>query len=388
MPLFFIFMVVVVLAIHTYIGFRLIPAPRLGSRRKKMLWALIGLSAVSIPSTFIGGRFLDPGPLSTAMAWVGFTALGVMGIVAGLVVVRDLFLGGARLATRGADPSRREFLRRASSFGVLGLGGVITAEGFVSASRPPAVENVRVPVDGLPEALQGFRIAQISDTHLGPTLGRDFIADVVRRVNELEPDVIAFTGDLADGYVEHLREVVAPLRDLRAKHGVYFVTGNHEYYWRHAEWIGLIKELGLIVLTNEHRVIEVEDARLAVGGVPDARESQRFEGRASDPVRAFAGAEDADVKLMLAHRPKSLYGAQRAGVHLQLCGHTHGGQIFPANLLVYLAHPVVAGLKRFDKTWVYVNRGTAYWGPPMRTGGAGEITLVELTAAASRRGRA
>lgn len=381
MPFFFILMVLIVLAIHTYIGFRLIPAPRFGSRRKKMLWGLIGLSAASIPLTFVGGRFLDPGLASTALAWIGFTALGVMGIVAGLVVVRDLFLGGARLAPRGADPSRREFLRRASSFGVLGVGGVIAVEGFVSAARPPQLEKVRVPIDDLPEALEGFRIAQISDTHLGPTLGRDFLADVVRRVNELEPDVIAFTGDLADGYTVHMRPVVEPLRGLRAKHGAYFVTGNHEYYWRHEDWIGLARELGLNVLTNEHRVVSVKGAKLAVGGVPDARESERFDERASDPLQAFAGADDVDVKVMLAHRPKSLYGAQRAGVHLQLCGHTHGGQIFPANILVHLAHPVVSGLKRFDDTWVYVNRGTAYWGPPMRTGGAGEITQVELTRA-------
>jgi predicted MPP superfamily phosphohydrolase len=381
MAFFFVFMVLVVAAIHAYIGWRLIPAPRFGSRGKKLLWGLIGLSAFSIPFTFIGGRLLDPGFAARIVAWVGFTALGLMGIVAGLVVVRELFLVGARLAPRGTDPSRREFLRRASSFGVLGVGGVIAAEGFVSAARPPAVEKVRVPIDDLPEALEGFRIAQISDTHLGPTLGRDFIADVVRRVNALEPDLVAFTGDLADGYVENMRPVVEPLRDLRAKHGAFFVTGNHEYYWRAGDWTARVRELGLDVLTNEHRVLSVGDASVAVGGVPDARESERFDDRASDPVQAFAGADDVDVKLMLAHRPRSLYGAQRAGVHLQLCGHTHGGQIFPANILVYLAHPVVAGLKRFGETWVYVNRGTAYWGPPMRTGGAGEITLVELTSA-------
>jgi len=258
---------------------------------------------------------------------------------------------------------------------------LIAAEGFVSAARPPALENVRVPIDDLPEALEGFRIAQISDTHLGPTLGKDFIADVVRRVNGLEPDLIAFTGDLADGYVEHMRPVVEPLRDLRARHGAFFVTGNHEYYWRHREWTAQVRMLGIDVLTNEHRVVSVKGAKLAVGGVPDMRESERFDDRASDPEQAFVGAENVDVKLMLAHRPKSLYGAQRAGVHLQLCGHTHGGQIFPANILVHLAHPIVAGLKRFGDTWVYVNRGTAYWGPPMRTGGAGEITLVELTGA-------
>ena len=381
MTFFFIVVVLIVAAIHAYIGLRLIPAPRFGSRGKKMSWGLIGLSAASIPLTFIGGRYLDPGVASKLLAWCGFMALGVMGIVAGLVFVRELFLGGARLVSRGTDPSRREFLRRASSFGVLGVGGVIVAEGLVGAARPPVVEKVRVPLDDLPGALEGFRIAQISDTHLGPTLGRDFIADVVARVNELEPDLIAFTGDLADGYVEHMRPVVEPLRDLRARHGAYFVTGNHEYYWRHGDWIARVQELGLDVLTNEHRVLAVGGARLAVGGVPDVRESQRFDDRASDPVQALAGADDVDVKLLLAHRPKSLYGARRAGAHLQLCGHTHGGQVFPANLLVHLAHPVVAGLKRFGDTWVYVNRGTAYWGPPMRTGGAGEITLVELTRA-------
>ncbi|MHC4958891.1 MAG: metallophosphoesterase [Planctomycetota bacterium] len=370
MTLFFVFFISVIAGLHAYIGWRLIP------RGKRWLWILVALSAASIPLTFVAGRYIAPVGAGRLIPLIGFTALGIMGIFAGLVFVRDLFLAGARVAV--TDPARREFLRRASAIGVLGAGGAFITEGVISAARPPKVETVKIPIDGLPEALQGFRIAQISDTHLGPTLGRAFLEGVVSRTNELEPDLIAFTGDLADGYTSDLRFMVEPLADLRAKHGAFFVTGNHEYYWQPEEWTALVGEMGLTVLENDHRVLDVGGAKLAVGGVPD-REAERTGAAAPDPEKAFEGADRADVKFLLAHRPESLYGAQRADVDLQVCGHTHGGQIFPMNILVYLAHPIVVGLGKFDKTWVYVNRGTAYWGPPMRTGGAGEITVLEFT---------
>jgi len=375
MTAFFVVFLSVVAALHVYIGWRLIPAPRLESRGKKAAWALVAFSAASIPATLVLGRYVASAGLLRVVPWVGFTCLGAMGILAGLLIARDVALLGARVVV--TDPGRRELLRRASAVGVLGAGGALIVEGLVEAARPPLIERVRVPIENLPAALRGFRLVQLSDTHLGPTLGRAFLADAVRRANELRPDVIAFTGDLADGFVANMRDEVAPLRDLRARHGVYFVTGNHEYYWRPDEWIPFVRELGLEVLENEHRLLDVGGATLALGGVPDAGESRRA-NRESDAVRAFAGAGRADVKILLAHRPESLYSAQRAGVDLQVCGHTHGGQVFPMNLLVHLAHPIVAGLGRFDRTWVYVNRGTAYWGPPLRTGGAGEITLVEL----------
>jgi predicted MPP superfamily phosphohydrolase len=374
--IFFTILVVIVSGLHAYVGWRLIKPSKLGARARKLLWLLLLVSNVSILLAFVVGRIIEPGLLSTLLNWTGFTALGGIGIFSALVLFRDVFLVGASVPVR--DPGRREFLRGASSIAVLGVGGFIGVRAVVQAARPPVVEDVPVDFPGLPDALQGFRIAQISDTHLGPTLRRPFLEDVVARVNALEPDLVAFTGDLCDGYVENSRDHVEPLSDLRAKHGAFFVTGNHEYYWGVDAWVDHLRSLGLAVLVNEHRVVDAGGAKLAVAGVTDLSAGRMVPAHESDAQKALAGAEDADFKLLLAHQPKSLYGAQRAGVDLQLCGHTHGGQVFPMSLLVHLAHPIVAGLGQFGSTWVYVNRGTAYWGPPMRTFGAGEITVVEL----------
>jgi len=373
--IFLVVITAITAGLYFYIGWRLIRPARLGAPAKRALWALVALLALSVPVTFVGGRYIAPGPAAKGLAWFGFSALGLMGIFAALVILRDLFLT-ATIPIK--DPSRRELLRRASGFVVLGAGGFIAVRSIVLAARPPVVERVTVPVTGLPSALEGLRIVQISDLHLGPTLGRPFLEGVVQKVNDLDADIVAVTGDLADGYVEPMRGIVEPIKDLRAKLGVYFVTGNHEYYWNAEEWVDCVRGLGLDVLVNEHRVIERDGARIVVGGVTDLSAGQTLPAHESDVKKAFSGAGDADFRLLLAHQPKSLYAAQRAGVDLQLCGHTHGGQVFPMSLLVHLAHPIVSGIGRFGPTWVYVNRGTAYWGPPMRTTGAGEITVVEL----------
>ena len=235
-----------------------------------------------------------------------------------------------------------------------------------------------IELEDLPADLEGFTIVQISDLHVGPTLRRTWLEDVVSQVNAIEADVVAVTGDAIDGHVADLREVIAPLADLRASHGAYFVTGNHEYYWDAEAWVAAMQELGLEVLLNTHRVLKVGDARLLLAGVTDHRAADILPSHESDPVLAREGAAKTDVSVLLAHQPRSLYAAKEAGYDLQLSGHTHGGQYFPWNLVIHLVHPAVAGLYRFGHLQVYVNRGTGYWGPPLRTGPKAEITRLEL----------
>jgi predicted MPP superfamily phosphohydrolase len=253
---------------------------------------------------------------------------------------------------------------------VLGAAAVVTVLGIVLARRPRVV-RVTVPIADLPSDLAGFRILQLSDLHIGPTIRRRFVDAVVDRANALRPDLVAVTGDVADGLVPDLREHVAPLGRLKSPHGTFFVTGNHEYYWDVRGWIAELKRLGLEVLTNEHRIVQHGAGRLLLAGVTDL-------SAASDPVAAAAGAPPSDVRVLLAHQPRSAFAAQAAGYDLQLSGHTHGGQYFPFNLLVRLFQPFVAGLHRLESMWLYVSRGTGYWGPPLRLGAPAEITLLEL----------
>src|SRR5690606_38881361 len=232
---------------------------------------------------------------------------------------------------------------------------------------------------GLPSELAGLTIAQLTDIHVGPTIGRAFIEDLVRRTNALEPDVIAITGDLVDGSVAELGEAVRPLGELRARHGVFFVTGNHEYYSGADEWIAFLESIGIRVLRNERVTIEHEGAAIDIAGVDDWEAKQFGNGHGRDLRKALEGRAPERKVVLLAHQPKQIDEAAELGVDLQLSGHTHGGQIVPFNFLVRLQQPYVAGLHDHGPTKLYVSPGTGYWGPPMRLGVAAEITRIELT---------
>ncbi|MCZ6597978.1 MAG: metallophosphoesterase [Planctomycetota bacterium] len=380
---FFSIVVLVAVGLHAYIGVRLIGSSPLSPTGRRRAWAVLAAMALLMLVAFIGGRVIERAPWFQALQWIGFTAMGLILVLFPLLLFRDVLWGaGLLLGAKGdVDLERRDFLRQSSAMAVLGTGALISIAGLVQARRRAAVVEVDVPLRDLPDELEGFRIVQITDVHVGPTIGKSFLRAVVDDVLALEPDLVAFTGDLADGYVDELREAVAPLADLDAKHGVYFVTGNHEYYWDPAAWIGEVRRLGLTVLNNEHRLVEVGGARLLVAGVTDYGSEAFVSEHRSDPAAAIDGAPRSDVKLLLAHQPKSLHAARAAGFDLQLSGHTHGGQFFPWNLLIGLAQPIVAGLERFDRLWVYVSRGTGYWGPPMRSPRRSEITVVKLTRA-------
>ena len=219
---------------------------------------------------------------------------------------------------------------------------------------------------------------QLTDVHVGPTIGREFVASVVREANALAPDMVVITGDLVDGTVEQLRELVEPLRDLRAPDGVFFVTGNHEYYSGADAWIAHLTTLGIRVLRNER--VRIRDA-FDLAGVDDARSRGLAPGHGEDVPRALAGRDPSRAVVLLAHQPRTLKEAVAAEVDLQLSGHVHGGQMVPFNWLARLDQPVVAGLHLIEKTWVYVSTGTGYWGPPMRVGSGAELTRIELVSA-------
>jgi predicted MPP superfamily phosphohydrolase len=266
----------------------------------------------------------------------------------------------------------------------LGLAIFVTAAGLAIARRKPRVVHVDIPVTDLPDALHGFSIAQISDVHVGPTIKRGFVERIVTLVNGLKADLIAVTGDLVDGSVQQLSRHTAPLAALAAPHGVFFVTGNHEYYSGERAWTAEISRLGLRVLKNEHVVLQHGGASLVLAGVTDLSAHHFNAGERSDPAAALRGAPaDAGAKILLAHQPNSAMAAALAGFDLQLSGHTHGGQFWPWNLLIGFFQPFAGGLYRLKNLWIYVSRGTGYWGPPNRFGVPSEITRIRLVPAAS-----
>ncbi|MCP4751720.1 MAG: metallophosphoesterase [Proteobacteria bacterium] len=276
---------------------------------------------------------------------------------------------------------RRYFLHNAMNLGTIGIAATITGCGFIAARRYPKTVDVSVPLKNLPQDLVGLKIVQISDLHVGSTIKRDYVSEVVKRVNGLDPDIVVLTGDLADGSVSWLGKDVSPLGALRSRFGNYFVTGNHEYYSGVGPWLKEVQRLGFEVLLNEHRVIRKGAGRLVLAGVTDFNAGRMMGSHASNPAASLNDSPDCDLKVLLAHQPRSLFEAARAGFDLQISGHTHGGQYFPVNLLARLANPYLAGLHKHGDTWIYVNRGTGYWGPPMRTGSISEITSLTLISA-------
>ncbi len=309
--------------------------------------------------------------------WIGYATLAVFSTLLVLVLVSDVLRAAYHLARWALSTQTWPMLDpRAVALTILGTAAVLSVVGLMQA-RCPRVKHVTVTIEDLPPDLDGYRIVQWSDVHVGPTIQRSFVESLVAKTNALDADAIAITGDFVDGYLDDLREHVAPLRDLRARDGVFYVTGNHEYYWRASEWCPALEAHGLTFLKNEHRIIRRGNARLVLAGVTDpvGRDTHK-----QDPDRALAGAPADAVKVLLSHRPQTAAAADRLGVHLQLSGHTHGGQFFPFNLVIKRFQPIVAGLHRVGGTWLYVNRGTGYWGPPSRLGVGGEVTVVEMKA--------
>ena len=297
-----------------------------------------------------------------SMAWVSFLLV--------LTLARDILLFAASVLQ---SERTHAVIAQAGAPAVLVASLLAMACGAATALRGPRVEKIAVRVPGLHPDLQGFRIVQISDLHVGRSIRRGYVERTVERARNLAPDLVALTGDMVDGPVERLAPHVAPLAALAEAGRAFFVLGNHDCYSGADAWIAHWRETGVRVLQNEHVVLRRGAATLLVGGVVDPA------CRARRPEISLQDAPSADFRLLLAHNPKLAPLGARAGFDLQLSGHTHGGQFFPWTLAVRLVHsPHVAGLSREGSMWVYVSAGTGSWGPPVRFGTSPEITLLTL----------
>jgi hypothetical protein len=316
----------------------------------------------------------------TIVNWAGYAVMSVFSLLLVFVLAGDL-AHGVNAALRFASGvlthdsvAIRSLDAAKLNAGIFTTAGLLAALGLLQARRP-RLRSVDVPIDKLPEEFDGYRLVQWSDVHISATIQHRFVRSLVNRTNALNPDAVVITGDLIDGHLEHHRRDVASLAEIDARDGVFYVTGNHEYYWQPSAWIPHLESLGLTFLKNEHRVVERGTARLAIAGVTDpaGRDDHK-----PDLAAALRGVPREAVKVLLAHRPQAARDAATHGVALQLSGHTHGGQYFPFSLLIRFFQPIVAGLHKVGETWLYVSRGTGYWGPPSRLFVGAEITVVTL----------
>ncbi len=374
---------VVSVVVHAYVALRLLPGV-VGAAGTPSAWVLGVLLAVSAGLVPLGlrrrkgKRTPEEVRRSDLLAWASLTTMGLFSSLFVLTALRDavaLLLWLAGLVGLVHVPGHWLDL---SAIGVVALASLITLVGLYGARKPPRVKTVDVPLKDLPPALHGFKIAQISDMHIGPTIKRPAMKYVVATINRLDVDVVAITGDLVDGNVYELSRHVAPLAGLRSRHGTFFVTGNHEYYSGVQPWLKYLPTLGVRVLLNEHVILLHHHAPIVLAGVTDFSAASYDTSHRSDVALAITGAPRAAVKVLLAHQPRSATAAVAAGFDLQISGHTHGGQFLPWNFFVRLQQPFTAGLHRVKNMLIYVSRGTGYWGPPKRFGAPSEITLLRL----------
>jgi len=373
MPLFIGIAMLLCAIMYGYVAWRLhLPSPlkkRLVYTYLFIAW-LTSLSPIIFHYQHITGDWVD------TLTWFVYVNMGFFSLLMVFFLLADVF--HISLHVVKPNPERRKFMSSAVSLGALGASSGMTGFGMHQALAGAWIKEVRVPL-GAPQALQDLKIVQFTDLHIGPMIKRDYVEILVKQMNDLKADIIVMTGDLVDGSVAHLKDDVAPLVNLKAKYK-YFITGNHEYYSGAEAWIEEVKRLGFTVLLNEHELIEVNGAKLLLAGVTDYRAHQYIPAHQSSPKKAMQGAPKADVKILLAHQPKSIDEATRAGFDLQISGHTHGGQYYPWNFIAKMANPYIKGLHLHEhKTWIYVSPGTGYWGPPIRLGNKPEITVFKLT---------
>jgi predicted MPP superfamily phosphohydrolase len=375
--IFLVIVSTVLFLVHYYVWRKVIHAAALPQPWNQGLTIALFTLAALIPLMFLTLRNA-PNWFAVPLTWVTYVWMGFLFYLFVFSLVGDLLrLSGWATGLTPKDPERRGFLLRALAGGIASAALLVGTGGILHAARGPRVKRVRVPLSKLAPEGEGYVIAQLTDVHIGPTLGRDFLETVVRDTNALNPDLIVITGDLVDGSVEQLREKVAPLAGLRARDGVFFITGNHEYYSGADEWIAHLATMGVRTLRNER--VDVRGL-FSLAGVVDRSARGMAPGHGQDVARAAAGHDASKPLILLAHQPKAIEEAVAAGVDLQLSGHVHGGQIMPFNWLAKLEQPYLSGLYKKDATWIYVSPGTGYWGPPMRVGTTSEITRIELGA--------
>jgi len=382
-----LFVLLVILSLlNSYIGLRMLARWPLAAAHPGLFWlCMAGFVLLQLAGPFSDeidfymrlqhSRVLQA--VYRAFNWLCYSAIGIFSCLFMFTLAADILSLLWQLILPPSDEAAfdyRVFL------GIAALTAATLGFGILQTRMGPAIHRVDIVLENLPAAFEGFTIAQVSDLHVGPTIGRRFTQKVVDLTNGLKADLIALTGDFIDGPVAQLKEDIAPLSGLKAPSGVYYIPGNHEYYWGFAEWMEEFKTLGADVLLNEHRVLRRGGDALILAGVTDYSTLHMSEAHRMDPVKALAGAPEGLVKILLAHQPASYRLAHPAGFDLQLSGHTHGGQYFPFSLIIRFFQTYYKGLNRHEDMWIYVNTGTGYWGPPLRAGVPPEITVLRLTA--------
>ena len=382
--MFFFVALGVLWLIHGYVAWRTIPAMGLPFSYTLLVYITVFIFSLLPVVPIVLRMSGNESKIIDKFSFLGYTSLGFFTLSFIFLFAKDFIIQFISIISnlvnieQPVDNSKREFIKKSITLGIIGISGTATGFGFYNSRKGPTVIKHDIYLESLPESFENFTIAQISDLHVGPTIKRPYVEDVLNKISQINPDLIALTGDLVDGSVEYIRSDFEPIKDMIANYGTFFVTGNHEYYSGVDQWLDEIDRLGVINLINDQKIISKGDEIISIAGITDYRAHQIKPSHKSNPFEAIKSVPKKVKKIMLAHQPNSIYDVHKAGVDLQLSGHTHGGQFWPFTYPTKFANAYLAGHYNHDGTQIYVNRGTGYWGPPLRLGVQSEITLIQL----------
>lgn len=353
--------------LNMYISKRLVAKLDISDRNKLYLRIFLLINLVGILCYMLARYYVNtPG-------WLYFlfsVPIGILFLLFWSAVIYDI--SRVLLSFTPLSPPRRKFLKKSLDISSLAVASTLSLRALYEA-KFVKIEKVHVEIKNLKES---YKIVQLSDLHIGGLIDREFVRDIVRRANALNPDIVVITGDLIDVDVSSAKKTLAELTNLNSKYGTYFIVGNHEYFHGIKKIITAVKSLGIRVLENENVYIGEDGRGFNLAGVYDLM-GYRTKTYMPDLHKALEGVKESPT-LLLAHQPLFIHEVF-SGIDLMLSGHTHGGQLFPFRFLVALQQPYVSGLhKHNENLQIYVNKGTGFWGPPMRLGASSEITEIVI----------
>jgi predicted MPP superfamily phosphohydrolase len=357
----------VFILLNMYISKRLVKKLDISDKAKLYLHIFLFLNLIGIVFYMLSRYYVD------IPSWLYFLfsiPIGILFLLFCTAIVYDI--SRVLLSFAPISDSRRVFLKKTLDISSFAVASTLMTRSLYEA-RFVKLEKVDIKIKNLKEP---YKIAQISDLHIGGLINRDFVREMVERINILNPDIVVITGDLIDIDILRAMDTVDELAKLKSKFGTYYVVGNHEYFHGVEKIITAVKSLGIRVLENENVYVGENERGFNLAGVYDIM-GYRTETYMPNLVKALKDKKDSPT-LLLAHQPKFIQEVV-GGVDLMLSGHTHGGQIYPFRFLVALQQPYVSGLHKYnEELQIYVNKGTGFWGPPMRLGSSSEITLISL----------
>ena len=362
---FIIFLLTVSLiyfAIHFFVFIRISKGLGLSPKYRTSLKVFFIIAALLFFADKFLGRYVAFDPLAFMISYLGSVWFGIISIAFTLFVFQYVLVL--------VIPARA----RSITLIFVILVFIVSAYAIYNGSRYPRIKELTIPIYGLSGDWSGFVIIQLSDLHLQKWRSEKWLRHVVEETNRQDPDLVLITGDLIEEHMDRCQKFVPVLREIKSKHGVFAITGNHEFYSGIENFLAFSKKAEIRVIRNEKVRI---GHHLNIIGMDDLT-GQMFSSRRPDLETLLEDCNPDEPIILLTHRPEEFEQLNEMGVDLQLSGHTHAGQIPPMDLIVFLVYKYPYGLYHHGSCFIYTTCGTGIWGPPMRLFSRSEIVRIVL----------